>query len=297
MPVNSLKPLAKINLALHVGGVRADGYHPVDTLCVYAEAGDVLTVGEPAETFSLTISGAESEGLQAGPGNLILRAAEAFAGEAAVSPLHFHLEKNVPVASGIGGGTSNGAAALILLNQRAEVPLSTARLMKLSEGLGADGPACLMPYLARVDSVRAQGIGFNVSEGPVLPPLHVVLVNPREAVPTGGVFRAFDESPVPEPFDLPETFFLRSTGRLAEYLKRTRNDLAPPARAFSPAIAELEGRLAARPGCLFSRMSGSGATVFGVFTSAEAARRSANVLQADGNWAVDAPLHRGGEFS
>ncbi|RFB04326.1 4-(cytidine 5'-diphospho)-2-C-methyl-D-erythritol kinase [Parvularcula marina] len=294
MPLAEIQSLAKINLALHVGGVRPDGYHPVDTLCVFASAGDVLSIEEETDEFSLIIDGEEGAGLSPSTDNLVLRAARAFAVAADIRPVRFRLTKNVPVASGIGGGTSNGAAALALLNQRASVPLSVPGLMALSQGLGADGPVCLAPYIMSADSFRARGIGFAVTNGPSLPPLHIALANPRQAVPTGTVFRAFDKAAAPSPFELPETARLASSGDVASFLSGTRNDLAPPARVICPAIAALEAEMSAQPGCLGARMSGSGATVFGLYASASAATRAARRFVAEGHWAVSSPLFRKG---
>ena len=290
-----LKALAKINLALHVGPLRQDGYHPVETLCVFMPAGDGLEVSSPASDFALEITGPEGRGLKASPGNLVLRAAELLARETDVPPCRLRLEKQVPVASGIGGGTSNGAATLYLLNSSSPAPLPPARLMDLSRRLGADGPVCLAPYLFRAESFRAQGIGHEISPGPSLPPVWMCLANPRRAVPTGEVFRRFDNAPAPVPFSLSRPSRLSDYDSVAAFMTWSRNDLAPAAETLCPEITALVTRMAGRPGCLAARMSGSGATVFGLFTSAAAARRAARACVAEGNWAVSGRLHRGGE--
>lgn len=281
--------LAKINLALHVGALRADGYHPVDTLCVFAPAGDVLEVAAPTEAFSLEVTGPEAISLETGADNLILRAARLLAAQTSLKPVRFRLSKYVPVASGIGGGTSNGAAALWLLNQSAANPLSGRGLMDCARGLGADGPVCLAPYISG-GTYRARGIGHEVSSGPALPPLWICLANPGEAVPTGSVFRRFDAGTVPSPLSLPSLPPRMSVGDVVRFMEKSRNDLAGPARVICPAIADLEALMGDVPGCLAARMSGSGATVFGLFASRMAAETAARRLQPLSRWAISAPL-------
>lgn len=292
MHASSLDALAKINLALHVGPLQPDGYHPVDTLCVFAPAGDRLAITGPASDFSLTIVGNQGTMLSAEPDNLILRAARLYQHANPISPVQFHLEKHVPVASGIGGGTSNGVVALILLNQLAELPLPADKLLSLSEHLGADGPVCLAPHVYGHDSFRARGIGFEVTAGPGLPPLWICLANPLEIVPTGPVFKRFDATPPPMPFDLSVPARLTSLIELQSFIASSRNDLAAPAEEICSAITNVHEQLSDQPGCIAARMSGSGATVFGLFSSPNAARRAAQSLKAKGHWAVSAPLHR-----
>ena len=286
--------LAKINLALHVGALRPDGYHPVDTLCVFAPGGDTLEIVGPAEAFSLEVIGPEGRGLDTGVSNLILRAAQLLVERTPFQPVRFRLTKQVPVASGIGGGTSNGAAALWLLNRSAGRPLSDEGLMRCAEGLGADGPVCLAPLLS-AGSYRAEGIGHAVRPGPVLPPLWVCLANPGDAVPTGTVFRRFDAGVLPSPLFLPAMPPRMQLSDVVRFMEASRNDLAGPARSICPAIADLENRMEAAPGCLAARMSGSGATVFGLFASQGAAKRAARRLQPVTSWAISAPLVSGSD--
>ncbi len=254
---------AKINLCLHVTGQRADGYHLLDTLVAFCTVGDVLTLREGP--LSLNLTGPEAEGLQAEPDNLILRAARLMGAQAAIT-----LDKRLPVSSGIGGGSADAAAALRGLHALTGTSLPTE-----TEQLGADVPMCLSSTPARV-----RGIGERVE--PVrLPPLHLVLVNPRVPVATPHVFRALDRRenpPLPPLTDWPDAT------ALIEWLGGTRNDLEPPALKVAPVITEV---LAALSGARFARMSGSGATCFGLFDTAEEADAAAGeIRKARPNWWV-----------
>ena len=239
---------AKLNLALHVTGQRADGYHLLDSLVVFAAAGDQLRL-EPGP-LSLGIDGPFAAGLSSDE-NLCLDAARLAGMEARIT-----LTKNLPVASGLGGGSADAAAVLRGL-ARMGAPLPAA-----PEGLGADVPVCLAGRPARM-----RGVGEQISPLPELPDLHLVLINPRQPVSTPEVFRGLarkDNPPLP---DLPARFDL--TG-LIGYLALCRNDLEEPAMALCPAIAKVL-RALADEGALLARMSGSGASCFGIFDSARAA--------------------------
>lgn len=266
---------AKLNLALHVTGQRSDGYHLLDSLVVFVEIGDRVRVA-PARDLSLEIAGPEAEGLSAGDDNLVLRAARAFgAGRGA----KITLEKNLPVASGIGGGSADAAAALRALAQLWSVALPGAAAVL---ALGADVPVCLAGRPARMS-----GIGEALAPVPPLPRgLAAVLVNPRVAVPTPAVFRALARKDNPAMEAMPEGF--SDASALAGWLARQRNDLQAPAIAAAPAIAEVLARIAAtRP--LLSRMSGSGATSFGLFASrAEATAAAARLTAERPDWWVRA---------
>lgn len=254
---------AKVNLALHVTGQRADGYHLLDSLVAFAPFGDRLWL-EPAGHSTLTVTGPEAAGVPEGPENLVLQAA-AFAGATAAIALH----KALPPASGIGGGSSDAAATL-----RGLIAMGAALPQGL-ERLGADIPMCLTPHPA-----RARGIGEDLT--PVtLPPLPAVLVNPRVAVPTPAVFKALtwrNNPPLPEiPGGDTEAFI--------DWLSRQRNDLEPAAVAIAPAIFTALTVLRATPGCRLARMSGSGATCFALYASEKDAEAAcARVRIAHPSW-------------
>ena len=267
---------AKVNLTLHVIGRRADGYHLLDSLVCFAGVGDRVTA-RAAPTLSLQVIGPEAAGLDAGPGNLVLRAA-ALAGQGAA----LELDKRLPLASGIGGGSADAAAtlrALVRLTGCA-LPDPTAVL-----ALGADVPVCLAGRACRM-----QGIGEVLGAVPPLPPVWAVLVNPRVEVPTPAVFRALarrDNPPMPQA--LPGW---TDAAALADWLALQRNDLQSPAIALAPVIGTALDALAALPGAMLARMSGSGATGFALFASASAAHAAADAMQArqPGWWVAAAPL-------
>lgn len=274
---------AKVNLYLHLCGQRADGYHLLESLAVFPDVGDVLHAA-PADTLSLTICGPCAEGLSTGEDNLVLQAARGLArsrGKDAGAALH--LEKHLPVASGIGGGSSDAAAAL-----RALCRLWDCTGPKdLAVSLGADVPVCLeasRPTLMR-------GIGDRLSSVPALPAMAIVLVNPREEVPTGAVFAGVeDRSPPPGP-RIPASGFA-TFGGFADWLRQQRNDLQPSAERICPAISRVLSGLSEAP---VARMSGSGATCFGLFPDLDEAERAARTIQrAYPNWwvvAADVPGH------
>lgn len=256
---------AKINLCLHVTGRRADGYHLLDSLVVFAKVGDRVAV-TPGEGLTLVVEGPEAKGLSAGDDNLVLRAARLMG----VSDAALALEKNLPVASGIGGGSADAAATLRALSRLTgkALPGSSAVL-----ALGADVPVCLTGHPARM-----RGVGEALSPLPPLPPLWLVLVNPRLAVATREVFGALarcDGAPVPE---LPAKGWT-GAAELGQWLdENTRNDLEPPARGIAPVLAEVGAALWATTGCMLARMSGSGATCFGLYADEVSARAAAALI-------------------
>ncbi|SOC16212.1 4-(cytidine 5'-diphospho)-2-C-methyl-D-erythritol kinase [Rhodobacter maris] len=276
MPEIEVFAPAKVNLALHVTGQRADGYHLLDSLVAFAPAGDRLRLA-PADAMALTVRGPESRGVPEGPENLVLKAAALYGPGPAAA---IHLQKCLPAASGIGGGSSDAAAALRgMAALRGVAPAAGAAVVKL----GADVPMCLDPRPA-----RTRGIGEELS--PVtLPPLPSVLVNPRVEVSTPAVFKALaskDNAPMDE---IPA---FANAADCIGWLARQRNDLQPAAVALAPVIAEVLGALEALPGCLLVRMSGSGATCFGLFESDEAAAAAQARLAAanPGWWSAHGPL-------
>jgi 4-diphosphocytidyl-2-C-methyl-D-erythritol kinase len=268
---------SKINLYLHVTGRRPDGYHLLDSLVVFAGAADRLTA-EPADALSLALTGPFAAGLEAEPDNLVLRAARALAEAAGLPPrARLTLEKNLPVASGIGGGSADAAAALRLLAGLWEVTIPAATLHALATKLGADVPVCLASR-----PLRMQGIGEILSPAPALPGCGLVLVNPGEAVATPAVFRARTAPFSPEA-TLPSAW--PDAASMAADLARLTNDLEPPARSLCPAIDTVLAALAATPDCLLARMSGSGATCFGLYpTHAEAQSAARTLAQSHPTW-------------
>ena len=255
---------AKVNLFLHVTGRRADGYHLLDSLAVFGPAADRLAAA-PADQLSLTLAGPFGESLAAEPDNLVLRAARTLAAEAGVTAgAALRLEKHLPVASGIGGGSADAAAALRLLNRLWGCALEETVLTRLAAPLGADIPVCVASRPARM-----QSIGEQISPGPTLPECGLLLVNPRVPVATPAVFRARQGGFSPSA-TLPGAW--GSAAAMAADLARLTNDLEAPALSLCPVIGEVLAALRAAPGCLLARMSGSGATCFGIFaTPAEAA--------------------------
>ena len=254
---------AKVNLALHVTGQRGDGYHLLDSLVVFAGIGDRITVAI-SDDLSLSVGGDRAAGVPPGPENLVLRAAAMLApGQGA----RIMLEKALPHAAGLGGGSADAAAALRALSRLWDVPLPpVAEILTL----GADVPVCLSSAPQRM-----AGIGEVLSHVPPLPPLHAVLVNPRVAVPTGAVFGGLARKDnagmeAPDWHDV-ETFM--------GWLSRQRNDLEAPARSVAPVI-ETALEALHREDARLARMSGSGATCFGLFDTARAANAAAASISA-----------------
>ncbi|WP_233499460.1 4-(cytidine 5'-diphospho)-2-C-methyl-D-erythritol kinase [Pararhodobacter sp. CCB-MM2] len=265
--VGRLAP-AKINLTLHVTGRRADGYHLLDSLVVFAEAGDRLTL-TPGTGLSLELTGPRAPALAVEPDNLVLRAARLMGADGAA----FTLEKNLPVASGMGGGSSDAATAIRLL---AEAQGQSLPGIEALMRLGADLPVCM----AAPSPSRMRGLGERIEAVSGVPALWLLLVNPGQGLSTPAVFKALqtpDNPPMPEV--LPRW---PDAAALCDWLEGMRNDLQPPAMAQMPQIRALLDEIAAQEGCLLSRMTGSGATCFGVFDSAEALQRAALSLEAPG---------------
>ncbi|SNS15610.1 4-(cytidine 5'-diphospho)-2-C-methyl-D-erythritol kinase [Tropicimonas sediminicola] len=261
---------AKVNLALHVTGRRADGYHTLDSLVVFADHGDRVTV-RPAKALTFNVTGPRAEGVPTDSSNLVLRAAALFDDLAA----EITLDKHLPAASGIGGGSADAAATLRALQRLTGQPLPTPEAIL---GLGADVPVCLEGR-----PVRMEGIGESLSPVPELPPLPAVLVNPGVGVATPAVFAALERRENPAMEAIPSG--LRTPGDLAGWLRTQRNDLEPPAMALQPRIATVLSALRQLDGCLIARMSGSGATCFAIFPDAAAARAAATQLRArHPNW-------------
>ena len=250
---------AKVNLFLHVGAPGADGFHPICSLMAFADAGDRLAAAE-AEALACRVRGAFADQLAGEGDNLVLRAARALVAEARtpLPPIGLTLDKRLPVAAGLGGGSSDAGAALRLLRSAWGLTLTDTQLEAVAAGLGADGAACLWGR-----PVLAQGRGEQLSPAPGLPLIDAVLVNPRVAVSTAEVYRRFDAAAAfgdVAPPDLPDAF--ESVEELAGWLALTRNDLEAPAVAAAPQVGDVLATLADEPEALIARMSGSGATCF-----------------------------------
>ncbi len=267
---------AKINLFLHVVGRRSDGYHLLDSMAVFPSVGDALRAA-PAEALSLALEGPFGGALHAEPDNLVLRAARELAALTAVrTGARLTLVKRLPVASGIGGGSADAAAALRLLGRLWGVTPAAEAMRALALRLGADVPVCLAGCPARMG-----GVGDVLSPAPNLPAFGLVLVNPGVAVSTPEVFRARSggfSGPAALPSGWPNAV------AMARDLAALGNDLEPPAVTLCPAIGAVLAVLRSTPGCLLARMSGSGATCFGVFADAVAAAAAAEVLRRPGWW-------------
>ncbi|MBB3408621.1 4-diphosphocytidyl-2-C-methyl-D-erythritol kinase [Rhizobium sp. BK316] len=259
---------AKINLALHVTGQRPDGFHLLEMLVTFARHGDRLGFAA-ADADDFTLSGQFADVLADDPGtNLVLKARDLLREAAGgTPPVRIHLEKNLPVASGIGGGSADAAATLRGLVRLWDVALPADIIAALALKLGADVPMCLKsaPLIAR-------GIGEEIETADALPSFAMVLANPLKGVSTPEVFRRLATKNNPP-------LVLIKAPHWMEAIRATRNDLEPPARELVPEIAEISNMLTAE-GALFTRMSGSGATCFGIFETPVAALRAAERLHA-----------------
>jgi len=264
---------AKVNLYLHVTGRRADGYHLLDSLVAFANIGDRLSA-EPAARVSLRVSGPEAAGLAGlGDDNLVLRAARLLGEHTGITTgAALFLEKNLPIAAGVGGGSSDAAAALRALVALWRVSIDDATLCRLGAALGADLPVCLHGRTAWVG-----GIGDQIEAARELPEAGILLANPRRELLTARVFSARrgpysdDGRFAPMPAD--------ACG-LAEALMPRRNDLSGAAIGLVPEIGEVLDRLRRLPGALIARMSGSGATCFALFPDRSAAADARSALAA-----------------
>jgi 4-diphosphocytidyl-2-C-methyl-D-erythritol kinase len=264
---------AKVNLFLHVTGRRADGYHVLDSLAVFPKVGDVVHA-EAADGLSLKMIGPFGDSLTAEPDNLVLRAARALAAAAGISPqAALTLEKHLPVASGIGGGSADAAAALRLLSELWNVTLPLA---PIALSLGADVPVCLAGAPARMG-----GIGEILRPAPALPGFGMVLINPRVAVSTAEVFRARSEA-FSSAAALPDGW--ETARAMTADLTVLTNDLEAPAIALTPAIGAVLDALRGDQRCLLARMSGSGATCFGLYENPDVAGRSAQAIRRRDWW-------------
>jgi len=272
--VSGLAP-AKVNLFLHVGPLGADGYHPLASLVAFADVGDGLTV-ERADRLSLTVTGFFAGALDGTDDNLVLRAVRALGTAAGIGEpgLAITLDKQLPVAAGLGGGSSDAGAALKLARDVLALPFDDAALAGIAAGIGADGPMCLHARAA-----WAEGRGDVLTFETGLPPLPALLVNPGVPSSTGAVYRAFDAEPSGRA-DCPAPPSDWRPSTVIDWLGAQRNDLQAPAVALAPAIGEALSVTAALPGARLTRMSGSGATVFALFDTIAAAGAAVEALSA-----------------
>jgi 4-diphosphocytidyl-2-C-methyl-D-erythritol kinase len=276
---------AKINLFLHVLGRREDGYHLLESLVGFADIGDRLAL-EPGPDLDLAVTGSFAAGL-AGEDNLILRAARGFlAAFTDAQPGRFTLDKVLPVASGVGGGSSDAAAALRMLAKANGIAPDEPRLVAIARRLGADVPVCLDPHPRLM-----RGIGHDL--GPVLrgEPVPALLLNPGVAISTASVFTRLGLRPGDR---LERAVSDAGNTDPIEGLAVLRNDLEAPAMALAPVIAAALAALRQQPGCRLARMSGSGATSFALFNTEAESRDAASSLAAKGWWLtpcrIDVPM-------
>ncbi len=276
---------AKINLTLHVLGRRPDGYHELESLVAFAEGGDDVRL-VPGPRLSLHVSGPTAASAGNDQDNLVLKAARLLSERVeGLKAGAFHLVKRLPVAAGIGGGSSDAAAALRLLAGLNALPLSHPALREAARLTGADVPVCLEPQARMM-----RGIGEELGPALQIPPLFAVLVNPRLPVGTPSVFKALGLQPG-QALGGAEHPVLKvaSVDTLLEALKVARNDLEPAARSIQPVIGEALECVARTEGCRLARMSGSGATVFGLYEDSQRAAEAARfILGSRPGWWVEA---------
>jgi 4-diphosphocytidyl-2-C-methyl-D-erythritol kinase len=266
---------AKINLSLRVGQAGHDGRHPLDSLVAFAQGiGDRIEI-EEARQLSLDIEGPFASGLTNSDHNLVLLAASilrAHLGE--IRGARIKLIKHLPIASGIGGGSADAAATLVGLNRLWRGKISADTLQRLGAALGADVPACVAGV-----ALRMTGTGEVIIRVPALPKLGIVLVNPLIACPTGPVYNRYDEGGAIAALRLDPLPDLSTPAALIEYLVASPNDLQEPATSLVPEIGDILRAIAQSPDVLLARMSGSGATYFGLYESLAMAQRAAVTIK------------------
>lgn len=263
-PFITVQARAKVNLYLHVVGKRPDGYHLLDSLIAFSGAADTLTFA-PSPTLTLTVDGPTAGLLPQGETNIVERAAQGLAQAGGITAgAAIHLTKRLPIAAGIGGGSADAAAALTGLSRLWNLHLPADRMAALALSLGADVPMCLDGR-----ALSVSGVGETLTPAPPLPPVWILLVNPMVACHTPAVFKA-RQGPFGQANPL-----LTSPGdalQLALALKERDNHLTQAAIGVVPEIATVLDAIETQPDCLLARMSGSGATCFGLFATADQAR-------------------------
>lgn len=275
---------AKVNLALHITGRREDGYHSLDSLVVFANSGDKVSVAAAID-LKITVTGPMADALSNGQDNLVLLAANKLKEIAAArgintSGAHISLVKRLPVAAGIGGGSADAAATLRALNMHWDLPFTNQDLERIGASLGADIPVCIANKSSRIT-----GIGTELYPISDFPKMHIVLANPNVAISTPTVFENLTDR---ENSPLPKFPTVNNQEHWLRWIKIARNDLHTAASSLSPKIELVLGALSAE-GAQLVRMSGSGATCFGIFSDASEAKRAAKTLQiSHPNWWVNA---------
>lgn len=284
------KARAKINLTLSVKGRRLDGYHEISSLVAFAGVSDGLSL-HPARALSLTVSGASAQAAGQGDDNLVLVAARHFAAQHPAAQLgHFHLNKQLPVAAGIGGGSADAAAALRLLAQANGMSPESAPMLAIAALVGADVPVCLASR-ARVMA----GIGEQLGPPLAMPQFYVVLVNPGVKLETRAVFSAMGLAPGQTSFASvePQIRDGMDAPQWLAALRRSGNDMEDAAASLAPVIVSVLAVLAGARGSRLARMSGSGATCFGLFDNRRDAMTAALAIKAyHPAWWVKASLLR-----
>jgi 4-diphosphocytidyl-2-C-methyl-D-erythritol kinase len=276
---------AKINLTLHIRGRREDGFHLIESFVAFGDVGDEITV-RSHDGFDLNLSGPFVRQLQNEDNNIALEAAKSFVNgfRDCLPGVQVDLVKNLPIAAGMGGGSSDAAAVIRALAYLVDVTVSRTAAGQLAIGLGADVTVCLDPQASFMS-----GVGNIVTPLPALPEIHAILVNPNIKMLTGAVFAALavpgairrDEEGLK-----PEHAFLDARDLVA-FVGSCRNDLEAPALRMCPEISDVREALLAQDGCLLARMTGSGATCFGLFANSEQARRGAeDICKKASNWWV-----------
>jgi 4-diphosphocytidyl-2-C-methyl-D-erythritol kinase len=271
MQINELAR-AKVNLCLHVTGQRDDGYHLLDSIVVFSDIGDLISI-EPAQGFSLTIDGPFADGLDTGLDNLVLQAALQFGKSCEGAAIT--LTKNLPVASGIGGGSADAAATMRAISRMMAVPLP----LDGGLSLGADVPVCMQSTPCRM-----AGIGDVITPLANFPSYHAVLVCPNAGVATSAVFSAIENKKNPPIYDLPVENM--SPQNIGDFLLKQRNDLEKPSAGLNKDINLCLDQIK-HQGAFLARMSGSGATCFGLFETEQASESAArNLAASNPNWWV-----------
>jgi 4-diphosphocytidyl-2-C-methyl-D-erythritol kinase len=267
---------AKINLFLHVGERRDDGFHELKSLVAFTQAADRLELA-PADELSVQISGPFAKNLSSGDDNLVLRAARVLTdrnGKAAQGAA-IRLEKNLPVAAGLGSGSADAGAALRGLNALWRLDLPERELVEIAASIGSDVPACVLSRPCWME-----GRGERVADGTVLSPVDAVLVNPGIALRTANVFAALNARRGVGQMTKPPASFANLWDVVA-YLGDAGNDLEEPACRLAPVIEDVLGALDHEPGCVMAQMSGSGATCFGLFDDPRLAQGAAERIAHD----------------
>ncbi len=275
---------AKLNLTLHITGRRPDGYHLLESLVAFTEYGDALEIS-PADTLSLTITGPFAAALQQNPDdNLVMRAARLLQPYAGGQGARLTLHKQIPVGAGLGGGSGDAATTLKGLIAHWKLSIEHRRVMEMALSLGSDVPVCYGAHTAWVC-----GIGEKITSCDTLATVWVLLVNPGVPLPTADVYRRFSEAFAAS---VPAPATLNSFDGLVAEISGKRNMLEPAAIQLLPVISGMLSHIRATPGCRIARMSGSGATCFGLYEHEDQARRAEAVIKQHypQGWAVTTKL-------